>query len=54
MQSVQDSVWGQDVSLSGFNWLSNIQSSSEDTYMKPSDTMNDMFPDYFNLKTPPP
>jgi len=54
MHSVQDSVWGQDVSLPGFNWLGNIQPNSEDTFMSHTDGMNDLFPDYFNIKTPPP
>ena len=40
----------------GFHWMNNIQTDSNDIYMKSSDPINSsMFdPSYYDLKTPPP
>jgi len=57
MQSVQNSVWGHDVSLPGFHWMNNIQSDSDDIYMDSGNLSNNYSifdPNYYDLKTPSP
>jgi len=54
MQSVQDSVWGQDLSMPGFHWMNNIQAGSDDIYMKSGDLGNNSSMFYYDLKTPSP
>jgi len=53
MQSVQESVWGQDISLPGFHWMNNMQPDSSDVYMKSGNSMYNgpMFDlNYFDMK----
>jgi len=53
MQSVQESVWGQDISLPGFHWMNNMQPDSSDVYMKSGNSMRNgpMFDlNYFDMK----
>jgi hypothetical protein len=53
MQSVQESVWGQDVAVAGFNWMNNMSQSNSQEFSMPSNDAGNMYNhNYFVAPTP--